>query len=185
VNINDGDLAVTNSTTGSVSIYKEAKGDPTTYSDSTFMPITSFLSYDDKGNLFVDGRWGLFFRFAELPAGSSTFTNIYLNRSVGFPGGVQCEGKYVAIGDREYDQIKPPHQTSAIDLVKVSGSSGTIVSTMFFPGQHNVIQFWIQGKRVVGPDPTSATSDIYSYPGGVIEKTITGNSYPFGAVVSK
>jgi hypothetical protein len=188
VNPNDGDLAVSNKSTlfgepGNVLIYKSGRGKPAGYWDWPFMYNMYFLSYDDKGDIFVDGKSAGFFRFAELPAGSRTFTNIYLNRAVYFPGGVQWEGSYVAVGDQEYGFHKPG--TSAIDKVEVSGSSGTIIGAVVFKGKHDIVQFWIQGKSVVGPDAGWTSNNIYSYPTGRIQKEITGNPYPIGAVVSE
>ena len=44
------------------------------------MDAVYFCGYDDKGDLFVDGRGsdGFQFRFAELPKGKETFVNILL-----------------------------------------------------------------------------------------------------------
>ncbi len=182
-----GNLAVTtlgHGSNGSVAIFKNASGNPTIYQDSAFQQMY-FCGYDDKGNLFVDGVHSPGgtgdFVFAELPKGSSTFTNIMLNQYIGFPGGVQWDGKHVAIGD----------QTTNIYQFAINGSTGTIVGmTHMGSGAQYVKQFWIQGQRVIAPNVYATSgSDVffYSYPtGGSATKTITkGVKDAQGAVVSK
>ena len=88
-------------------IYSDPSGTPTTYTDpSIFKPY--FCGYDDKGNLYIDGTYtesSEVFRFAELPKGSSKFKNVTLNHQIGFPGSVLWDGKYVAVGDEDTDDV--------------------------------------------------------------------------------
>jgi hypothetical protein len=169
-----GNLAVTtlgHGSNGSIEIFKNAGGNPTPYQDSAFQQMY-FCGYDDKGNLFVDGVHSPGgtgdFVFAELPKGSSIFTNIVLNQYIGFPGGVQWDGKHVAIGD----------QTTNIYEFAINGSTGTIAgTTQMGSGAQYVKQFWIQGRTVIAPNVYAASgSDVffYKYPGGGdATKTIT------------
>jgi hypothetical protein len=47
------------------------------------------------------------------------------------------------------------------------------------------VQFWIQGRRVIGPDAGLKDVGYYKYPaGGSPSKTITGLGEPVGATVS-
>jgi hypothetical protein len=176
-----GNLAVSNfaslSGGGSVSIYTNAQGTPTTYTDSAFY-VYFFCGYDSSGNLFVDGRNSSSqFQFAELPKGQSTFTNISLNQNIGYPGGVQWHGKYVAVGDQDANVI---YQFS------VGASTGTKVGSTTLDGAGDVVQFWIQGTRVIGPDSEKSNVAFWPYPaGGQATKFITTDlSDPYGAVVS-
>ncbi len=67
----------------------------------------------------------------------------------------------------------------------ISGKRGTEVGFATLHRAHNVEQFWIQGKKVVGPDNGYADVGFWPYPtGGPPTKTITGLYSPFGAVVS-
>src|SRR6202034_3377504 len=62
-----------------------------------------FCGYDDEGNLFVDGLSAPgtgHFALAELPKGGSALKTITPNQYIGWPGGVQWDGKHVAIGDQ-------------------------------------------------------------------------------------
>ncbi|MGP8099610.1 MAG: YncE family protein [Candidatus Cybelea sp.] len=93
-----GNLAITNyegpgGGQGSVSIFKKAKGKPVIYTDSSISRAW-FCSYDNGGNLFVDGdKSGTSgFQLAELPAGSGTFTNISIDQSITVAGGVAWNG---------------------------------------------------------------------------------------------
>jgi DNA-binding beta-propeller fold protein YncE len=161
-----GDLAVTNLSaygsgqTNSVSIYSSAQGTPTLYTDPDIY-FMFFCAFDNKGDLFVDGQHfggaGHGFQLAELPKGSSTFTNIAMPVVVDFPGGVQWDGKYVAVGDQEADVIYH---------VRVVGITATVVGTTALTGGLDVVQFWIQRDNVVGPDYLSSDAGLWKYPAG-------------------
>jgi hypothetical protein len=172
-----GNLAVANEIgtygSGSVSIYLGATGSPQgPYSDSAFHEIW-FCGYDDLGNLFIDGVNGSDqFQFAELPKGSSSFTNISLNQRFHWPGGIQWDGTYVAVGDRQGGVI---YQTN--------GAGGKVVHMTHLTGVGILSQFFIDGKTVIAPN--NAKAMFYRYPrGGKAFKTFGVMSFPFGAVVS-
>ena len=120
-----GNLAITNwqSTSGapgSVSIYPDAQGTPTNYTDSSFNQMF-FLGYDNKGNLFVDGVDSSGnFEFAELPKGQEELTNITLNQNIATPGGVQWDGTHLAVGDQG---------DAVIYQFTISGNDGTEVGS--------------------------------------------------------
>ena len=172
-----GNLAVTNidTTAENVVIYRKAQGPPKAYS-IPYMDSIKFCAYDNVGNLYVDGENYGQFEFAELPFRAKGFTEIHLNKSVELAGGVQWDGKYVAIGDS---------QAGVVYHVKVAGSNGMIVGSTALSGSKEVVQFWIQGRRLVGPDLLAANVGLWRYPaGGAAEKTITGFADPFGATIS-
>jgi hypothetical protein len=172
---------------GSVFIYTNIKKPPKRYGDSN-INLIYFCGYDSNGNLFVDGNQDGFdppAELAELPKGSSTFTNISLNRIIYFPGGVQWDGKYIAVGDQEAGG----ELTSSVHQIAVTGSTGTVVSTTKLEGTEDVVQFWIQGSRIVAPDiERTGANDVrlFKYPaGGVPVGVITGGLLePYGATVS-
>lgn len=180
-----GNLAVTNilqnrkgseGSEGYVAIYKAARGNPTIYKD----PYVDFYfcGYDNNGNLYADGQdeYQGSFVFAELPAGGSMFTNITLNPGIVYPGGVQWDGRYVAVGDTV---------ENVIYQFTISGSSGTEVGFTPLNGGSYVLQFWIQGGKVVGPNGGTGNVMFWSYPtGGAAKKTLTAFTDPVGSVVS-
>lgn len=178
-----GNLAVTNfyssSGGGSVSIYAGAKGTAQTYTDSDLEEYR-FCGYDSNGNLFVDGETsGGAFAFAELPKGGSTFTNITIAQTIEWPGGVQWDGKYVAVGD-----------TDTGIIYRIEGTKGTVKAKTTLEQSDYVNQFWIaeSGKRrkgtVIAPNQDGGSVGIYPYPAGGAPTTTITVSEPFGATVS-
>jgi hypothetical protein len=179
-----GNLAVTNeysrnSTPGSVAIYHHASGAPQIYHDSSFYYMF-FCGYDDAGNLFVDGQpqpsGG--FAFAELPRGRATLREISLNANIGFPGGVQWDGKYIAVGD----QI-----SSTIDRFTIEGKTGTETGSTHLNDTKQIVQFWKQGAYVVGPDAIYFRVGIWKYPAGGNPVIFLSHNFglPVAATVSK
>ncbi|MGC9992737.1 MAG: hypothetical protein ABSD52_10150 [Candidatus Cybelea sp.] len=163
---------------GNVVIFTHAKGKPK--GDYTDPNINQMLlcGYDDKGNLFVDGLTkGSGFAFAELRHGSTTLTNITLGQSIGNPGGVQWDGKHIAVGDQS---------TNVVYQFSVSGKKGTKIGSTPLTGAADVVQFWIAGSKLIGPDAGAGDAGIWKYPaGGSALKTITGLYVPLGATLSK
>jgi hypothetical protein len=167
-----------------VAIYKNARGKPTTYQSSTFYQYW-FCGYDNKGNLFVDGLSAPgtgHFALAKLPKGGSALKEVTPDQYIGWPGGVQWDGKHVAIGD----QITP-----VIYQFSMHGSKAAKVGTTALgSGAYNVVQFFIDGQTVIAPDqhPRPSNGDVlfYNYPaGGSATKKITKAVIdPHGAVVS-
>jgi hypothetical protein len=163
---------------GYVAVYADAKGSPTLYSNGNME--FDFCGFDNLGNLWVDGVAPYMFAFAELPKGSSGIVNISLNQSIEFPGPVQWDGRYVAVGDQA---------TEMIYRFAFSGSNGTLEGSTSLGGAQTVIQWWIEGGRVVGSDEQEPdTTRYWEYPaGGAPIRTLQlkGIGAPFGATISK
>jgi hypothetical protein len=180
-----GNLAVTNFYSGkgggSVSIYAGAQGTPQLYSDPAIVNYR-FCGYDAKGNLFVDGANGSSaFALAELPKGSGTFTNISIGQKIGWPGGVQWDGKYIAVGD-----------TDTATIYRID-AAGQVKGSLQLGGADYVNQFWIQssagktGRRsasAIAPSQDGGAVEYYKYPAGGSPLTSIPVSEPFGATVS-
>jgi hypothetical protein len=180
-----GNLAVTNfssnSGTGNVAIYVGAQGSPQTYVDPQIVNYR-FCGYDDKGNLFVDGAAaGSMFALAELPKGKSKFTNIPLTQKIEWPGGVQWDGKYVAVGD-----------TDTATIYQVT-SKGSVKGSIKLDGANYVNQFWIGGSiakkkksaGVIVPSQDGGSVGLYEYPAGGSAVWSISVSEPFGATISE
>jgi hypothetical protein len=173
-----GNLAVTNlystSGDGSISVYAHASGKPANYSDPSIANFR-FCGYDDKGNLFADGvKTSSAFAFAELPKGGSSLTIIALQQNIEWPGGVQWDGKYVAVGD-----------TDAGIIYRTNGAGGKVKGSTSLGDSDYVNQFWIAGKTVVAPSQDGGDVGLYTYPaGGAPSKTISVEE-PFGAALSE
>ncbi|MBV9333869.1 MAG: hypothetical protein JO146_07660 [Candidatus Eremiobacteraeota bacterium] len=182
-----GNLAVANigpiysSNPGNIAIYKHAKGSPKLYTDQNIF-LYYDCAYDDKGNLYiVGGDFHGRFKFAEIPAGSHSFVDLSLDQYIEVPGGVQWDGTHVAVEDQGAG-----YHGSTIYQVDVSGSTAKAVGTTTLAGSSDIIQFWLYGKNIIGPNIGSSPNVMFwKYPaGGTALKTITGLAQPVGATVS-
>lgn len=172
-----GDLAVTQLSSyedGAVSVYAKAKGKAKAYFNKK-IDATFYCGYDASGNLFADGwdRYGKFI-VTELPKGDSSLKLFYPGKSVTHPGGVQWDGKYLAVGNQD------------AGLIYRTTKTGTIASTVTLKGGTNVEQFWLDGSTLIGPIAASpGVVGFWHYPaGGASTKTLAGFSYPIAATVS-
>jgi hypothetical protein len=192
-----GDLAVVDD--DDIAIYRNASGTPARYTDVHFADY-AFCGYDDKGNLYVDGRKPSEheqkpFILAEIPKGLTTFTEITLeplNAIPHEPGSVQWDGKYMAIGDAKHNE--------AIQF-KISGSVGTRQDTAYLDlGDGRVHQFWIPrfgrnahrqathivaAQFLVGDRYNAGDVGFWTYPkGGYPNHLLVGPDRPLGVTVS-
>ena len=160
-----------------VAIFKKARGKARLYEDSGFVPVA--CAYDNKGNVFLDGILTSSAAIAELPKGSSSFTNIPLHQSFNDVGGIQWDGRYVAVGD---------NYNGVIYEFDINGSGATEVGSTPLSGSGAVGQFFIDRGRVVVPSSFEGYSGfvkIYDYPAGGAAKRTRDVGYPNGAVVSR
>jgi hypothetical protein len=187
-----GNLAVTNLFSaygaGNIAIFANAQGTPAIYSGAAFQGMY-YAAYDNAGNLFFDATSSGSgnFQFGELPKGSATLETVTLNQSIGFPGGVTWDGKYVVVGDQN---------APAVYQFTVSGGAGTEVGATQLTGASGIVQFATPQKRagaknpqastVIGPSCTANTTGVWTYPaGGTPAKMLAGSGCPVAAVVSR
>ena len=125
-----------------VAIFPNEQGTPTLYGTGI---DSSYCGFDDKGNLYVDGCGsGTEYVIAELPAGSGTFAIYRLDNSVGTPGQVQWDGKYIT-----YESLGVP---SIISRLRISGSKANVVDTVTLDDiRHRQLQSWIYGGNIIVP----------------------------------
>lgn len=166
INPANGDLAATIISTGQVVVWTNATGTPTTL--QTPLIEAFFTTYDKSGNLYVDGfnnQDG--FGLVELPSGSSTWETLTPSNSVGFPGSVQFDGKYVTVNDQDAHEIFG---------YTCSGTSCTLEQTTALTGSGDCDQTWIAKNYVICPDASNVDVEIYAYPaGGSALATLTGS----------
>ncbi|HEX3370359.1 MAG TPA: hypothetical protein VHS56_12335 [Candidatus Cybelea sp.] len=173
-----GNLALTNLSSysnGAINIYAKAKGKPKTYIDKS-IDSTYFCGYDGSGNLYIDGwnRYGELV-FIELPKRGGGFHVTKMQADANTPGGVQFDGKYVAVGVKGTGLV-----------YGLNGPTGKVAQTITLKSGTDVQQFWIAGASLIGPnEENGGTVGYWHYPaGGSPSKTIGGLTYPFGATVS-
>lgn len=162
-----GDLAVTNmqntSGDGAVLIYAQASGVPVQYQIQSIQRAF-FCTYDDSGNLFVDGIAQKGFALAELRTGQSQFVQLKVDQPIYFPGGVEWDGRYLAVGDQDEGTV---YQFSVADR------RASLKGTIRLEHATDVVQFWLVRKKrqaraveLVAPDAYNHNVKIYRYPQG-------------------
>jgi hypothetical protein len=190
-----GDLAVSGggSSRGvGVNIFKRARGKPL-FVKVAGMVFDQFCGYDDRGNLFVAGQkdWSGDPALAELSKGSQKFVDINLDATIDSSGGVQWDGKHLAIG--AYVPNGSTY-TPVIFRFSISGSQGTRVgtTTLGAPAYITSLQFFILNDTVIQPNwyyvdyIEKKNVLFYKYPQGgspiaTLTKSVTD---PRGVVVS-
>ena len=140
-----GNLAVVFRGSGvDVAIFPGATGTPTLYGSQV---DSRYCGYDGSGNLSVNGyaAGGGHPGFSELPKGGSAFSVLSISDSVGVPGQVQWDGKYITYQSQG-------HNDSILSQLKISGSRVTIVRTIHFDGIKSVARpSWIHGSKIFVP----------------------------------
>jgi|SRR5579862_2178300 len=139
-----GDLAVINglnSSLGTLLIYPNASGTPTTYS----YPGVAFygVSYDNKGNIFVDGVTpspSSKLILLELRKRATSFENITLNVQFSSAGALDWNGKHLTLG-----------LSSSIYQFDVQGASGRLASVTKLRRSRGdgIGQYEIVGKQII------------------------------------
>lgn len=190
-----GNLAAANSATtrasaGSVAVYAGAQGSPTLYPAPPYFSAIESVAYDDAGNLFVGGagknRSGAPFTLAELPVGTSTFTQISLNHQFGTKYAsynIQWNDGGLAVTDFPGKRKGPDE----IYRVSLSGSIGTIVGSTRLK-EHGLKSLfhsawtWIEGNSVLAP--TRGGIGIWPYPRGGKAKAFIDGGGAFAEVVT-
>ncbi len=162
-----------------LAIYHHASGTPISYSKGGIQFL--FCGYDSIGDLFADGFVGVPGRtvLVELPKGGSALKTVTFHQTLGGdPGPVQWDGKYVAVGDQANDTIY---------RFTVSSFKATLEGKTVLKGAQTLVQWWIVGSRVVGPDDVPSKVWYWAYPrGGSPTKVITkAVGAPAGVTVSR
>jgi hypothetical protein len=160
---------------GAIAVYLKAKGTAKIYEDKE-IDATWFCGYDGSGNLFADAwdRDGNV-ELVELPKGGKGFKKFKLGKTFNKAGGVQWDGKYVAVGNYGAGVVYRVTET------------GRVAQTVTLKGGDNVEQFWISGSTLIGPAAQSpGIAPFWHYPGGgnAYNNTIDDLSWPFGATLS-
>jgi hypothetical protein len=188
-----GDLAVANYVDGNIqgrrgdiAVYASGSNKPTDYYDNS-IKYYYYCAYDDKGNLYADGDENY---INVLASKSSTLRHVYFNKTV-TPGSLQWSAGTLTMA--KVGGAKGPVR---VDRVTIQGSGAQVTGTtslQTLPSEGNYLdaEFWIQGKVIAGPGPTSAgpTKALYFWPypaGGKASKTITApdNGNFYGVTVS-
>jgi hypothetical protein len=191
-----GNLAVANVSSdsyesygGDVSVYQDAQGTATTYYDPQVID-PFYCTYDNAGNLYIDGLDGTQNMIGELTIGSGAFANITLDKSIN-PQSLQWHDGYLVASDGGGGT----HGEQPIYRIKVSGSTGTVSGPMLLWSRGDrrpgiFVQYWLQGSTIVGPDHTRGGEGLLNFwrfsKGGKPTKTLRaeGANGFYGVTVS-
>jgi hypothetical protein len=160
-------------------VWKRAKGSPTTYHLPSPCETVYFFGYDPSSNLFADcaDSMGVIGGLYELPKNDNAFKRLDLNQDIEFPGGVQWDGKYLAVGDQ--DSVP-----NAIYRFKCAGSTCTKAGTVSLKGAIDCVEAWIDRDIVVCDDFATGDAYVWRYPsGGSAFESITGAGNAIGSVI--
>jgi len=144
------DVAVTNvsanpSGPGSLSIFRPGAFFPSDYTNPAFNAYF-FCSFDDRGNVLIDGADSGSYHtlFGKWRRGSTTVTTVTLDKRIGYPGGIQWDGTYVAIQDT---------LSRKLYRFKIVGSRGRSAGAVRFKFDRSTLlhAFWVQGQTIVMP----------------------------------
>jgi len=151
-----------------VDVFKGAKGEPALYKDSILVEH-QFCGFDNHGNLFVAGlrAWTGTAGLVELPKGGSKFVQVDLDATISSGGGVQWDGKHMAIG--AYENSSP-----VIYQFAIAAAKGTKVGTTTLGNPADLtLQFFISKDIVLVPNWYFKSSGeevkdvlFYKYPAG-------------------
>lgn len=126
------------------------------------------IAYAGNGDLYVSGLDSFGFAMAYLRAGGTTWKAVaYSGPAITFPGGMQWDGKYLAVGDQS-----GPSGYSVIYRCKASGASVSCDDRVVdLKSSTDVAQFFIKpgAKGVVGPasEPVEGSGiATWPYPAG-------------------
>jgi hypothetical protein len=183
-----GNLAVTNFTSapaesGSVLFYTKARGAPQQYKA---LYHTYFCAYDDGGNLYIDG-FATNGREAviEYAKGQSSPTQIEVETSPGWAGGLAWNGKNLLMEDPIADKYVPGQPRNAIYVMSVASDIATVDQVMPLGGAVDVSEFAVRGKTAIAADASNGNVGYYPYPqGGNPAKTLTDFYEPLGVAIS-
>lgn len=186
-----GDLAVVNLKSnyggpGSISIFKNASGNPTVFAYPDDIYLVYFDGYDSHGNLFFDGfDDSLTFQIAEIK--DSNVTGLTLSgATINFPGAVVARGQSVNVEEQE-----SPTGGSVMYQTTLSGTTLTVNAAAQFQNANDCAGTSLFGGKkslkAICPnnDGSASTVNVYKYSrGGMPTKSVTTPSSPVGSVVS-
>jgi hypothetical protein len=170
-----------------IAIYKDASGSPTLYRDRTILSYVS-CTYDDAGNLFVDGfgpneKPNYLREFAELPHGKNGFKNITLNEGIKQIGPLLWDGQHVTMGGHR-GGLGDPRQL--IRRLEISGIHAKALGSTSLDNVVGGAAYFIEGQTVVTPEISRPAVKLFNYPiGGHAIKVITGFKEPVATLISK
>jgi hypothetical protein len=177
VDRDSGDLAVTTAGTftgagANLAIYPKATGTPKVYTDRAIASY-AFCTYDDAGDLFVDGfpahGYGYDFELAELGRRSKSLKPVDLEYGISWRGGLQWNGEYLIVGQ----PIRPN-----IERYTVTKRNGAYDGSTQLTNAYDAEQFVIAGDRAI-------VTNQYYYDKYIVRWDVLAFKYPQGGYATQ
>ncbi|MGA8532988.1 MAG: hypothetical protein WB615_02635 [Candidatus Tumulicola sp.] len=175
----NGDISVVNNITGddpgNVVVFQNGRGHGTV-EVAPKMFYYGFVSYDDRGNAYLDGL-GNGFILAKSRGGGAFHAVAVHGVKTRYAGGIEWTRSSLAVENPKHGII-------------YRLSRGTVTGTTTLQGTCEVEQFVIDGDRIVAPNDCGSNGGgsvgVYAYPaGGAPIAQLTGLRYPFAAAISR
>lgn len=173
-----GDVAVANICNsiscgaGDVAIFKGGTGSPATATCPNLHRYY-FISYDAKGNIWVDGESSSYaFAACEIPAGTTSGHAVTFDSAPQFPGAVAWWRKLFLVDDQD---------AGAIDLFRVKHYSAKLIKSLNPAPPLSEIY----GKYLISANAGTGGIATYTFPGLKLVDTLSCCSEPLGIAVVK
>jgi hypothetical protein len=158
-----GDLAVSEDSYlqgENIAVFQNIYDAPQTYTDSDVTQSYFYLTYDNQGDLFVNGTARKTIVLAELPAGGDTLGTISVDEKLRGIGGLQWDGQYLALGDN-FNHV--------IYQMSVANGHAVTEGTTSYNGQHprfkRAVPFALQNGLLVIQFANNKVG-CFNYPAG-------------------
>ncbi len=142
-----------------IAVYQNIYETPKVYKSSLIREY-AYLTFDDQGDLFVNGIRGKRVVFAELPVGGRRLAALSVDKKFNLIGGLQWDGEYLVAGDSG---------KHVIYQMTVASGRATTASTSHFHGWRphfkQVVPFAIARGEIVFPFSTTQTG-YWEFPQG-------------------
>jgi hypothetical protein len=187
INPRNGDLALSGGDDpGQVTIYKNARGTPTIYSDPA-IPVFYYCAYDGDGNLFITTNLTEH-PLVELPKNASAIVPISYPKTV-YLGSDFWDGSQLVV-----EEVASYRGPGIFDQVSVRGLTATIVGSIEVYGRHNKnknqagTQYALYNGVLIGPNHSPVGDrfvDFWQYPegGAAFKQILLRNSLNLVAAV--
>jgi len=180
-----GNIISTSGGQGGIALFANESGSATQKTDPNMYEVYFTGYYAKTGNLYYSGDNIDFYPAVSSYTNKGKFKLITLKgATLGFAGTVQYSGATTSLAVGDQDTFYGPTFYHVKGNGNVTGQTVLTCSSGFC----DIVQAWIHGKTIIGPDASSVSASIFPWPaGGNASKTLSGASFeqPIGSTQAK